>query len=228
MRPVDMPVDKLVSSLKYEVRTSAKKLGLKESDLMKFVADTAEIKNPSKFRITLPKDSSSVKFETKVGELGDFYNTLKSFNLEKYVSKKNMIEKLSLIRRIESTNVLETQSRVSKGITLQQQKDILSAFGTKNGDIYQATLKQLKNYADYIYQQKAIKRDNIDWITRSEIDKFVNSDVASGLTRAKQEGLMLFGEVGDAIKSFGLKTLGKKLTKHYAIEQGNQAPLLFF
>ena len=228
MRPVDMPVDKLVGSLKYEVRTSAKKLGLKESDLMKFVADTAEIKNPSKFRITLPKDSSSAKFETKVGELGDFYNTLKSFNLEKYVSKKNMIEKLSAIKRIESTNVLETQSRVSKGITLQQQKDILSAFGTKNGDIYQATLKQLKDYADYIYQQKAIKRDNIDWITRSEIDKFVNSDVASGLTRAKQEGLMLFGEVGDAIKSFGLKTLGKKLTKHYAIEQGNQAPLLFF
>ena len=144
MRPVDMPVDKLVGSLKYEVRTSAKKLGLKESDLMKFVADTAEIKNPSKFRITLPKDSSSAKFETKVGELGDFYNTLKSFNLEKYVSKKNMIEKLSAIKRIESTNVLETQSRVSKGITLQQQKDILSAFGTKNGDIYQATLKQLK------------------------------------------------------------------------------------
>ena len=228
LKAMDLSPKKFATVIKREIRLASDKFGLSGGDLIKFVAEESGIKSPSKFKISLPRDEMSSKYTDKIEDLNNFYTTLKSFNLDKYVSKKNTLEKLKIIRRIETTNTLERDSRISRGITINQQKQILKAYGVENGDIFKASLNQLKDYSNYIYQQKAVERSNIDWITKSEINNFVDSDIASGLQKAYQEGMFLLGEVGDAIKHAGFKTLGKKLNKHYSIEQGNQSPLLFY
>ena len=68
----------------------------------------------------------------------------------------------------------------------------------------------------------------MDWITTSEINKFVNLDVAKGPLKYWQEGLFIAGEVGDAMSSIGLKRMGSMLKHHYSVQQGNEAFLLSY
>ena len=109
-----------------------------------------------------------------------------------------------------------------------QTKLLKNAFGVKDGSLYSANYDQLKSFSDYLYQLKATKRDNVDWVTKSEANEFAKLDIAKGTTKAIQEGLFIFGEMGDAIKAAGFKKLGKKMNEHYSIEQGNQASLEFY
>ena len=66
------------------------------------------------------------------------------------------------------------------------------------------------------------------WVTKSELNKFVNLETAKTSTKIFTEGLFLMGEVGDAIKNVGFKKLGYLMNKHYSIEQGNQKQLQFY
>lgn len=66
------------------------------------------------------------------------------------------------------------------------------------------------------------------WVTKEELNKFVNLETAKTSTKIFTEGLFLMGEVGDAVKNAGFKKLGYLMNKHYSLEQGNQAPLQFY
>ena len=93
----------------------------------------------------------------------------------------------------------------SKGLNLKD------AFGVKDGDIYQASLSQLKRYSDYIYQMEAAERAKVSWITKEEANKVAQSDVAGAMQKLVEEGHFLLGEVSVAMEKVGYKTLSKRL-----------------
>ena len=229
LKAMELPTQKFLNVVSRDIRNTAKEMGIKDKKLIEFIADEIGIESPTKFKISLPKDELSDAYINKKEQIVDFYNAFQTFNLDKFVTKKNLIGRLRLIRRIDSHDVNEPYSRINKGITTEVQKKLLTnVFGVKEGNLYLATHDQLKSYSDYLYQLKAKKRENTDWVTTSDANEFMNLDIAKGTTRAIQEGLFMFGEMGDAIKAAGFKKLGKMMNEHYAIEQGNQAPLVFY
>ena len=229
LKAMELPTQKFVNVVSRDVRIASKEMGIKDKDLIKFVADEIGIDRPSKFKISLPKDELSDAYINKKEQIVDFYNAFQTFNLDKFVTKKNILNKLSIIRRIGSHDVSEKYSRINKGITKETQDKLLkNVFGVKDGSLYSASYDQLKSYSDYLYQLKAKKRENLDWVTTQEANEFAKLDIAKGTTRAIQEGLFMFGEMGDAIKTAGFKKLSKLMNEHYSIEQGNQAPLEFY
>ena len=229
LKAMELPTQKFVNVVSRDVRIASKEMGIKDKDLIKFVADEIGIDRPSKFKISLPKDELSDAYINKKEQIVDFYNAFQTFNLDKFVTKKNILNKLSLIRRIGSHDFNEKYSRINKGITKETQDKLLkNVFGVKDGSLYSASYDQLKSYSDYLYQLKAKKRENLDWVTTQEANEFAKLDIAKGTTKAIQEGLFMFGEMGDAIKAAGFKKLSKLMNEHYSIEQGNQAPLEFY
>ena len=229
LKVMELPTQKFLNVVNRDARIAAKEMGIKRQDLIKFIADEIGVENPSKFKISLPKDELSDAYINKKEQIVDFYNAFETFNLDKFVSKKNVLNKLKLIRRINSHDISEQYSRINKGVTKEMQTKLLkNAFGVKDGSLYSANYDQLKSFSDYLYQLKATKRDNVDWVTKSEANEFAKLDIAKGTTKAIQEGLFIFGEMGDAIKAAGFKKLGKKMNEHYSIEQGNQASLEFY
>ena len=229
MQTMELDIGKFKNVVNRDVRIASKEMGIKRTDLINFVAQEAGIPNPNKFRLSLPKDQTADIFFEKTQQLRDFYTTFKSFNLDKFVQKENALKKLRIIRKIESLDVKETESRIAKGITKEAQKSILkNSFGVKDGNLWNASYDQLKRYNDYMYQLKTLDRNHVDWVLKSEINEFANLDVAKGALKTWQEGLMLFGETGDAIGSFGLKTLQSKLKHHYSVQQGNEGSLMTY
>jgi sulfur relay (sulfurtransferase) DsrC/TusE family protein len=229
MQTMELDIGKFKNVVNRDVRIASKEMGIKRTDLINFVAQEAGIPNHNKFRLSLPKDQTADIFFEKTQQLRDFYTTFKSFNLDKFVQKENALKKLRIIRRIESLDVRETESRIAKGITKEAQKSILkNSFGVKDGNLWNASYDQLNRYNDYMYQLKTLDRNHVDWVLKSEINEFANLDVAKGALKTWQEGLMLFGETGDAIGSVGLKTLQSKLNHHYSVQQGNEGALMTY
>ena len=230
LKAMELPTQKFLNVVNRDSRIAAKEMGIRREELIKFIADEIGIENPSKFKISLPKDEFSDAYMQKKEQIVNFYNAFETFNLDKFVSKKNVLNKLKLIRRIGSHDIVEPYSRIAKGITQETQTKLLkNVFGVKDGSLYTANLDQLKSYSDYIYNLKATERNNFDWITKQELNEFVNLDIAKGTKKAKiQEFLFIFGETGDAIKAAGFKKMAQAMKNHESIEQGNQAPLVFY
>jgi len=235
LKAMELPTQKFVNVVSRDVRIAAKEMGIKDKDLIKFIADEIGIEKPKQFNIRLPKDELSDAYINKKEQIVEFYNAFQSFDLNKFTSKKNTLEKLKIIRQIDASDIVDftlpqaQYSRIVKGITPDGQSKLLkNVFGVKDGSLFSANLEQLKSYKDYIYQLKAVERDNMTWVTKSELNKFVNLETAKTSTKIFTEGLFLMGEVGDAIKNVGFKKLGYLMNKHYATEQGNQAPLQFY
>ena len=224
MKTMELDIGKFKNVVARDIRVASKEMGLKDRDLIKFVAEEAGIKKSAEFRISLPRDETADIFFKKTEQLRDFYTTFKSFKLDKFIQKKNALAKLKIIRRIESLDRGETESRIAKGLTKEAQKSILkNSFGVKDGNLWSASSDQLKRYNDYIYQLTTAERIKQDWVMQSEMNEFANLDVASGVLKSlKQEGMFLFGETGDAIASVGLKKMSSMLKHHYAIQQGNE------
>lgn len=215
---------KFASAVNYELRLASDKFKMKYEELVEFLAKEAGIENPGDFKISVPKDELSTALGDKVEKLNLFYTKFQELNLDKFISKKSSLEKLKTITNIENTRVLE------KGITNEKQIEYLKAFGVKDGNIRAASIEQLKNYSNYIHQLEpsGILKNNIEWISTKEMNNFVDLETAGKLRRLGDELTMALGETGSAIKRFGLKKLADKMYTHYAIEQGNQAPLLSF
>ena len=229
MQTMELDISKFRNVVNRDVRVAAKEMGIDRTQLVKFVAEETGIKSPANFRLSLPKDKTADVFFEKTNQLRDFYTTFKSFNLDKFVQKKNALAKLKIIRRIESLDIKETESRIAKGITKEAQKTILeNSFGVKDGNLWSASHDQLTRYNDYMYQLKTADRNRVDWILQSEANEFANLDVAKGPLRAYQEAMFMFGEVGDAINVAGFKTMGKMLKHHYTVQQGNEGALLTY
>lgn len=235
LKKMELPTKKFLNVVSRDTRIAARGMGIKDAELIKFVAEEIGIKNPDKFRLSLPKDEVSDAYINKKEQIVEFYNAFESFNLNKFTSKKNALQKLKLIREIDSSNIVDFQSpqaqysRIVKGITPEGQSKLLkNVFGVEDGKLFSADISQLKSYKDYIYQLKAVERDNMTWVTKEELNKFVNLETAKTSTKIFTEGLFLMGEVGDAVKNAGFKKLGYLMNKHYSLEQGNQAPLQFY
>lgn len=235
LKAMELPTQKFLNVVSRDVRIASKEMGINDKQLIKFIADEIGIEKPKQFNIKLPKDELSDAYLNKKEQIVEFYNAFQSFDLNKFTSKKNTLEKLKLIREIDASDIVDftspqaQYSRIVKGITPDGQSKLLkNVFGVKDGNLFSGNLEQLKSYKDYIYQLKAVERDNMTWITKSEINKFASLETAKTSTKVFTEGLFLMGEVGDAIKNVGFKKLGYLMNKHYATEQGNQAPLQFY
>ena len=235
LKAMELPTQKFLNVVSRDVRIASKEMGINDKQLIKFIADEIGIEKPKQFNIKLPKDELSDAYLNKKEQIVEFYNAFQSFDLNKFTSKKNTLEKLKLIREIDASDIVDftspqaQYSRIVKGITPDGQSKLLkNVFGVKDGNLFSANLEQLKSYKDYIYQLKAVERDNMTWITKSEINKFASLETAKTSTKVFTEGLFLMGEVGDAIKNVGFKKLGYLMNKHYSIEQGNQKQLQFY
>ena len=97
--------------------------------------------------IEVPKDKN-------MKDLRDFFITLKEFKAGDYFKKKEALEKFNLAKKIEK------KASWDKALTQDYQRKILkNVINVEDGNILNASKKQLKQYDEFLFNFDNIKQD---------------------------------------------------------------------
>ncbi len=151
--------EKFVNAVNRDVRITSKKYKIPSRKFIQTVAKEAGIANPEKFKLSIPKDRN-------MNDLRNFFITLKEFKRGDYFKKKAALEKFNLIKKVDK------KASWDKALTQDYQKKILkNVFGVEDGNILNASMKQLKQFDEFLFNFENIKQDGIEWNIISEVVK---------------------------------------------------------
>jgi len=210
--------------LNKQVRDVEKKYNVNRNEFIEFIAKRAGIDNPKNFRLTIPKDQNSIKYSEKINELNKFVNKFDevlSGELKDFIGKKDALKKLNLISDIE-------RNRLPRNITLADQVKTLKALDVKDGKLFNATVKELKEYNDFVINQDIVQRDGVGWMSLNDVNNLRRAEVDSGMQSGLKEGAMILGSTHAAVKKIGMSDIAEKLLTHNSIQATNESPLLKF
>jgi hypothetical protein len=117
--------------------------------------------------------------------------------------------------------------RTTKNITEATQRSLLKdSFGVKDGDIYNASLKQLKNYKEILHTINEKELRNPSWvdeqIANNIMERSGDSKYKSLYSKFKKtEVAKIILPLYKIAEASGLKPLSNMLKEHYSIESGH-------
>ena len=192
----DTTMDKII---KNSDKLSAEALKAEKNEMIRYIADKSGMENPGEFT----KISSSRTPE----QLAAFYEYLVTPEIFK-VKERTEISKF--LRAKDQATTLRT----ALNIMPDSEKKILKNLGVKDGNIYNASSEQVKEYISWMDKSGLSKHiPKKDWIEEAVGEGILSrSDVAKYSKLAEIKGMSL--PVQYVIKSLGLKPLADRLLNH--------------
>tara|TARA_A100001201_G_scaffold9753_1_gene14205 strand:- start:9728 stop:16852 length:7125 start_codon:yes stop_codon:yes gene_type:complete len=174
--------------------------------MIKFIAEKSGMENPEKF--------TSISSSRKPEQLQKFYEYILSPEMSSLRAKTELSK---FLREKDKATTL----RESLNISIDKEKQILKHLGIKDGDIFNASSQQVKEYISWMDNSGLSKHvPKKDWIedaigegivTRAEVNRWALLKEVGGMTMPVQY----------VVKALGLKPLADKLLNHNITEMGH-------
>ena len=192
----DTTMDKII---KNSNKLSAEALKAEKNEMIRYIADKSGMENPGEFT----KISSSRTPE----QLAAFYEYLVTPEIFK-------IKERSEISKFLRAKDQATTLRTALNIMPDSEKKILKNLGVKDGNIYNASSEQVKEYISWMDKSGLSKHiPKKDWIEEAVGEGILSrSDLAKYSKLREIKGMSL--PVQYVIKSLGLKPLADRLLNH--------------
>ena len=192
--------------IKNSDKLSSEALKAEKNEMIRFIAEKSGMENPEKF--------TSISSKHNVEQLESFYQYLVSPEMFK-IKEKTELSKF-LKAKDNATNL-----RTSLNISFDKEKKILKHLGIKDGDIYNASSQQVKEYITFMDNSGLSKHvPKKDWIQEAIGDGIISeSDIAKFTNISEIKGVSL--PVQYIIKSLGLKPLADRLLSHQVQEMSH-------
>ena len=189
-------MDKII---KKSDKLSAEALKAEKNEMIKYIADKSGMENPEKF--------TSLSSKMKSEQLSLFYEYLVTPEIFKI---KETTEVSKFLRAKDQA----TKLRTSLNIMPDSEKKILKNLGVKDGNIYNASSEQVKEYISWMDKSGLSKHiPKKDWVQESVEEGILSrSDLAKYSKISEIKGMSL--PVQYIVKSLGLKPLADRLLNH--------------
>ena len=160
-----------------------------------------------------------------IAQLGENFRLSKAdpFQVEQFVStieamiaggKKNIIKRMpDKLGWLEATKKAE-QIRLDKNVTESGMKSMLKDLGVVDGNRYNASAKQLRDFVEILNTMDDVKTSSISWIDQRVKEGLVNRKIADKFLSLKGAQAVL--PVTTVMEYVGLKDIAQKLYNHTA------------
>jgi integrase len=196
--------DAVKQSFDTALQATGKKLSSADKKLLiNYIANKAEIKDPSNFFLGDAK--------MKEADIIAFNDVINTTPFRELVKASDVGVKLKLLINVDN---------MQKGLQANDVKQMSSFFGIEGGNIYRASEKQLQRYQSYLLKVKHPgQKDNVAWIAEqaSQARDMLPMDFKN-VTGFKRIASLFGAPPHEITKMLGLKDLSKKLLQHNSIE----------
>ena len=211
-----------VKAVKLDFNTIAEKFGMTgekaEKGLKRIIVQAANFTKKGKFLesnkisekdfdIALKKNYTAESLEN----LERFHAAMKTLNLDKLSKKRSMLKWIGEYREVENIRVYQ------KNITEAKQKEMLEFIGVAEGNINNASLKELQMYKKHLNMLVDVERKRVNWFEDNDMQKFLDTDTQSAIKKYLEEGVRFAAPVHEALRNMGLKAIADKLVTHESV-----------
>ena len=144
-------------------------------------------------------------------ELQQFSSTLESIPFKQRIKYANNLEKLRLFKNVEKI-------RLVKNVTFEKQKSLLKDLEVADGNIYNASKKQMKDFIEIINTMDDVNKSTTSWLDQQVIVNGLNKEVADRFKAMKKVKWAM--PITSVLESVGLKKLAQRLYNHTSTELG--------